>query len=68
MFRSIKVKGREQNVRTLGLLSVAEEIYVVALVDRSHRVIKGLTDEKIGWGRGGLRKGRVSVDQIFTLK
>ena len=46
------------------MLSVVGKIYKGLLVNRVHKVTRGLSDDE----QGGLRAGRGCVDQIFTLK
>ena len=63
-----EAKERERteckNYRGISLLTVVGKINAGVLVDRVRRVTGGLINDE----EGGVRAGRVCVDQIFTLK
>ena len=61
-----KVKGERnecKNYRGISLLSVVGKINSGILVDRVHRVTRGLIDDE----HGGFREGRGCADQILHL-
>ncbi len=52
------------NYRDISLLSVPGKIYGRILNERMMKI----TDKSVGYEQGSFRKGRVCVDQIFTVK